>query len=66
MKNILKKSLPFVLIAAILAASGLLFSCKSSSETMYPRKSSKKGQTVKSNIKVKGTNKANSHTTRSY
>lgn len=66
MKSILKKSLPLVLIAAILALSGLQFSCKSSSETMYPRKSSSKGQTVKSNIKVKGTNKSNSHTTRSY
>lgn len=66
MKNILKKSLPLVLIAAILALSGVQVSCKSSSETMYPRKSSRKGQTVKSNIKVKGTNRANSHTTRSY
>jgi hypothetical protein len=66
MKNILKKSFPLVLIAAILALGGLQISCKSSSETMYPRKSSKKSQTVKSNIKVKGTNKANSHTTRTY
>ena len=66
MKNILKKSFPLVLIAAILALGGLQISCKSSSETMYPRKSSKKSQTVKSNIKVKGTNNANSHTTRSY
>lgn len=66
MKNILKKSLPFALIAAILALGSIQISCKSSSETMYPRKSSKKSQTVKSNIKVKGTNKANSHTTRTY
>lgn len=66
MKNVLKKSLPLVLLVAILALGGLQMSCKSSSETMYPRKSSSKGQTVKSNIKVKGTNKANSHTTRSY
>ena len=66
MKSILKKSLPLVLIAAILALGGIQVACKSSSETMYPRKSSSKGQTVKSNIKVKGTNKANSHTTRSY
>ena len=66
MKSILKKSLPLVLIVAILAISGLQFSCQSSSETMYPRKRSSKSQTVKSNIKVKGTNKANSHTTRSY
>ena len=66
MKNILKKSFPLVLIAAILALGGLQISCKSSSETKYPHKSSKKSQTVKSNIKVKGTNKANSHTTRTY
>ncbi len=66
MKSILKKSLPLVLIAAILALSGVQVSCGSSSETMYPRKTSRKGQTVKSNIKVKGTNKSNSHTTRTY
>ena len=66
MKGILKKSLPLVLIAAILALSGVQVSCGSSSETMYPRKTSRKGQTVKSNIKVKGTNKSNSHTTRTY
>jgi len=65
MKNILKKSLPLVLIAAILALGGIQVSCKSSSETMYPRKS-KSSQTVKSNIKVKGTNKSHGHTTRSY
>ena len=66
MKSILKKSLPLGLIAAILALSGVHVSCGSSSETMYPRKTSRKGQTVKSNIKVKGTNKSNSHTTRTY
>lgn len=66
MKSILKKSLPLVLIAAILALSGVQVSCGSSNETMYPRKTSRKGQTVKSNIKVKGTNKSNSHTTRTY
>ena len=65
MKNILKKSLPLVLIAAILALGALQVSCQSSSDTMYPRKS-KSSQKVKSNIKVKGTNKANSHTTRTY
>lgn len=66
MKNILKKSLPLVLIAAILALGGIQVSCKSSGEHMYPRKTSSKGQTVKSNIKVKGTNRSNSHTTRTY
>lgn len=66
MKSILKKLMPMALVAAILALGTLPVACKSSPETMYPRKSSRKGQTVKSNIKVKGTNKANSHTTRSY
>jgi hypothetical protein len=66
MKSILRKTLPLVLIAAILSLTGLQVSCKSSSDTMYPRKQSNKGQKVKTNIKVKGTNKANSHTTRTY
>ncbi len=67
MRNILKKSLPVVLIAAILALSSITVSCGSSKpgEVMYPRKS-KSSQTVKSNIKVKGTNKSHGHTTRSY
>jgi hypothetical protein len=71
MKRILKKSLPLVLIAALLSLGGVAVSCKSSKsransgEVMYPRKSSK-SQKVKSNIKVKGNNKANGHTTRSY
>ena len=33
---------------------------------MYERHQSNKARNIKSNIKVKGTNKANSHTTRSY
>ena len=65
MKDILKKSLPLVLVVAILALGGIQVSCKSSGETMYPRKS-KSSQTVKSNIKVKGTNKSHGHTTRTY
>ena len=66
MKNILKKSFPLVLIAAILALSGVQMSCSSSDVYMTERHQSNKGQKVKSNIKVKGTNKANSHTTRTY
>ena len=41
-------------------------SCKSSEKTMYERQQSNKARKVKSNIKVRGTNKANSHTTRTY
>ncbi len=65
MRNILKKSIPIVLAAAVLAMSGAMVSC-SSEKTMYERHQSNKGAKVKSNIKVKGTNKANRHTTRSY
>lgn len=66
MKTIFKKGLPLLLIAGVLALSGVQVSCKSSGENMYQRHQSNKGRKVKSNIKVKGTNKANSHTTRTY
>ena len=55
-----------MLLAGGLAMSGALASCGSSQRTMYERQQSNKSQKVKSNIKVRGTNKANSHTTRSY
>lgn len=66
MKRIAKKTLPVMLLAGVLAMSGALTSCGSSQRTMYERQQSNKSQKVKSNIKVRGTNKANSHTTRSY
>ena len=66
MKSLLKKALPFLLLAGVLAMSGVQVSCKSSSANMYERHQSNKARNIKSNIKVKGTNKANSHTTRSY
>ena len=66
MKNILKKGRPIVLAAAVLAMSGMAVSSCSSEKTMYERHQTNKGTKVKSNIKVKGTNKANRHTTRSY
>ena len=57
---------PMLLLAAlVMSASMLAVGCKSN-DTMYGRKQSNKGATVKSNIKVKGSNKANGHTTRSY
>lgn len=66
MKRIMKKLLPLLLMAGVLALSGVQVSCKSSSANMYQRQQSNKGSKVKSNIKVKGSNKSNSHTTRSY
>ena len=73
MKNLLKKSLPFLLMAAVLAMCGTFTSCGSSQPgtkrgngEMYERYQAKRGSKVKSNIKVRGSNKANGHTTRSY
>ena len=67
MKQIMKKLLPLVLIAGILALTGVQVGCGSSSKSnMYERQQSNKSRKINSNIKVKGTNKANSHTTRSY
>ncbi len=73
MKNLLRKSLPLLLVAAVLAMSGMAASCSSTKRgtergngTMYERHQSSRGVKVKSNIKVQGTNKANRHTTRSY
>lgn len=74
MKNLLKKSMPILLVAAILAMCGTLSSCSSNKQlgtkptngTMYERQQTSRGAKVKSNIKVRGSNKANGHTTRSY
>ncbi len=65
MKAILKKAIPLLLVAGVLAMSGVQVSC-SGSDTMYKRSQTNKGRKVKSNIKVKGTNKANGRTTRTY
>ncbi|MBR4739067.1 MAG: hypothetical protein IK058_03585 [Bacteroidales bacterium] len=72
MKNLLKKSLPILLVAAVLAMCGTVTSCSSSKGTkrgngsMYERHQTNRGSKVKSNIKVRGSNKSNGHTTRSY
>ena len=73
MKSIVKKSLPVLLIAALLAGCCSLTACGSSKrsnnngrEVMYTRAQTNKGSKVKSNIKVRGTNKRNRHTTRTY
>lgn len=66
MKSIVKKLLPLVLLVCVVAACGAAVGCKSSEKTMYERKASNRGTTVKSNVKVKGSNATNGHTTRSY
>ena len=65
MKRILKKAMSLLLAALVMSASMLAVGCKSE-DTMYGRKQTNKGSTIKSNIKVKGSNKTNGHTTRSY
>ena len=62
----MKKLLPLMLVAGVLALSGVQVSCKSSSENMYQRQQSNKAKKIKSNIKVKGTNKSHGHTNRTY
>lgn len=66
MKQTVRKLLPLLLVAGILAMSGMAVSCKSSEKTMYERKQSNKSVTVKSSIKVKGSSKANGPSTRTY
>ena len=66
MKKIMKRLLPLMLVAGVLAMSGVQVSCKSSSENMYQRQQSNKAKKIKSNIKVKGTNKSHGHTNRTY
>lgn len=66
MKKIMKKLLPLMLVAGVLVMSGVQVSCQSSSENMYQRQQSNKAKKIKSNIKVKGTNKSHGHTNRTY
>ena len=66
MKRILKNSIPMLLVVAVLSLTGVFSACGSTNDNMYKRSQSNKARTVKSNIKVKGTNRANGHTTRSY
>jgi Tfp pilus assembly protein PilV len=66
MKKIMKKLLPLMLVAGVLAMSGVQVSCKSSSDNMYQRQQSNRAKKIKSNIKVKGTNKSHGHTNRTY
>ena len=66
MKKIMKKLLPLMLVAGVLAMSGVQVSCKSSSDNMYQRQQSNRAKNITSNIKVKGTNKSHGHTNRTY
>ena len=66
MKKMMKKLLPLLLMAGVLAMSGVQVSCKGSSDTMYERQQSNKSRKIKSNIKVKGTNRSHGHTNRTY
>lgn len=66
MRKIMKKLLPLMLVAGVLALSGVQVSCKSSSDNMYQRQQTNKAKKIKSNIKVKGTNKSHGHTNRTY
>ena len=67
MKTTFRKMPMMLLVAAVLLmGTGLVSSCKSSETSMYERHQSNKGAKVNKNIKVKGSNKTNSHTTRSY
>ncbi len=66
MRKMMKKLLPLLLMAGVLAMSGVQVSCKGSSDTMYERQQSNKSRKIKSNIKVKGTNRSHGHTNRTY
>ena len=67
MKMTLKKGLSLMMVAIILGTSVVAFTaCASSEKTMYERKQSNKPTKVKSNIKVKSSNRTSGYTTRSY
>ena len=67
MKKYAKLFLLLLLAGGLLTVSGTFVSCKSSkSSTMYETKKYSQSKTIKQNIKIKGTNKRNGHTYRSY
>ena len=67
MKKYSKHLLSLVMVLAIIMLCGVTAGCKSSkSATMYPNKKYKSSKVVKSNISVRGTNKENGSTYRSY
>ena len=67
MKKCAKIFLSLLLVVGLMSVSGAMVSCKSSKQTtMYQPKKYKQTKTVKSNISVRGTNKKNGSTYRSY
>ena len=67
MKKCAKVLLSLTLVVGLMAVCGGFTSCGSSKEaTMYPNKKYKSSKVVKSNISVRGTNKKNGSTYRSY
>lgn len=67
MKKCAKALVSLVLVVGLMAVCGGFTSCKSSSSaTMYPTKKYNSSKVVKSNISVRGTNKKNGSTYRSY
>lgn len=64
MKHRAKKTMSLLLMACIVAMSCISLAACRSEQTMYGRKQSNKGVTVKSNYKVKGSTKSPS--TRKY
>lgn len=67
MKKGLKALLSLMLVAGLIGVCGGFASCGSSkSATMHPNKKYKSSKVVKSNISVRGTNKQNGSTYRSY
>ena len=67
MKKCSKAFISLLLVVGLTAVCGGFSSCKSSSSaTMYPTKKYKSSKVVKNNISVRGTNKKNGSTYRSY
>ena len=67
MKKGLKALLSLMFVAGLIGVCGGFTSCGGSkSATMYPNKKYKSSKVVKSNISVRGTNKQNGSTYRSY
>lgn len=65
MKKALRILLAIVLMVGLAGVCGSVTSCKSSSESMYNSKK-KTSKTINRNYKVRGNNKRNSSTYRSY
>lgn len=65
MKKVVRILMIAVLLVSLVGLCGTITSCKSSSETMYSSKK-KNSKKINRNYKVRGDNKKNSSTYRSY